>query len=80
MCLFTLVDQAEGERRGSQVLSESSEVPGGAELGGEAVRPGQGRPGRQCLRLGSQGRVRVSAVNGFHILHAACLIGYFVLP
>ena len=66
--LFSLLDQTEWEWHCPQVLPEGGEVLGGAELGRETVRPGQGRPGRKCLRLGSQGRVRVSGANGFYIL------------
>jgi len=61
---WSVADQAAGERQGAQVLHEGGEVSGGAELGGEAVRSDPGRPGRERLRLGSQGRVRVSGVTG----------------
>lgn len=53
-------DQTGGERHGPQVLPEGSQVPGGAELGAEAVCPGQGPPGWERLRLGSQGCIGVS--------------------
>lgn len=58
--LSGLSDQTEGEWQRSEVLPESREAPGRAELGGETVRPCQGRPGRECVRLGGQGRVGVS--------------------
>lgn len=58
--MFLFEDQAEGKRRGSQVLPEDGDVPGAAELGAEAVRSGQRPPGRERVRLGSQSCVRVS--------------------
>lgn len=41
------VDQTAGERHGSEVLPEGGEGSRWAELGAEAVRSGEGRPGRE---------------------------------
>lgn len=71
-CWYCISDQRAGKRRRFEVLPEGGEVLGRAELRGQTVRSGQGGPGWKCVRLGGQGRVRVSKPSCGEI---SCILG-----